>query len=84
MGNVLIDVATVQPSMRLLRRLVSKRKKGDATRMIQHINETTCGQIFRIFHHSLDAVAPENDDSLHVADWVADGVENILRKTQWL
>lgn len=34
---------------------------------------------FRIFHHCLDAVAPENDNSLYVAYRVADSVENILK-----
>lgn len=34
----------------------------------------------RIFHHGLDAVALEDDDSEDVADGVTDGVQNILRE----
>lgn len=32
----------------------------------------------RIFHHGLDAILPEDDDSLDRTAVVADGVENIL------
>lgn len=39
-------------------------------------------QTFRIFHHGLDAVAPEDDDSQDITDRVADSVENILRETE--
>lgn len=36
----------------------------------------------RIFHHGLDAVSLEDDDSEDVADGVTDGVQNILRERE--
>lgn len=35
----------------------------------------------RIFHHSLDAVLPEDDDPLHGPTVITDSVQDILQTT---